>query len=150
VSQQMRRLLRSRRLADVRGFTLVELLVCMLILSIMAAIALPAWLDQRGKGEDVEAKMTIRTAAIALNSHEAETGSFDATPAQLVAIEPSLSDAVDLRVTGDDDEYEIHERSASTTDFWITRATTGRLMRDCSNHGYGLCRGDPDARGNYW
>jgi type II secretory pathway pseudopilin PulG len=128
----------------------VELLVCMLILSILAVIALPAWLDQRGKGEDTEAKMTIRTAVIALSSYATETDSFDATPAQLVAIEPSLEDALDLRVSGDDDEFEVRERSADATDFWIRRDPTGRLTRDCSNHGYGLCRGDPDARGNYW
>jgi prepilin-type N-terminal cleavage/methylation domain-containing protein len=146
----MRRLLRTRRIADARGFTLVELLVCMLILSIMAAIALPAWLDQRGKGEDTEAKLTIRTAVIALNSHQMDTGTYNATPAQLEAIEPSLSDAIDLRITGDDDEFEVRERSANTTDFWMTRAPSGVLTRDCSNHGYGLCRGSPDGRGNHW
>jgi type IV pilus assembly protein PilA len=146
----MRRLLRSPRLADARGFTLVELLVCMLILSILAAIALPAWLDQRAKGEDAEAKLTIRTAAIALNSHHMETGTFNATRAQLIAIEPSLDDSINLRISGDDDEFEIRERSADTTDFWLTRAPDGELTRDCSNHGYGLCRGTPDARGDHW
>ena len=146
----MRRLLRTRPLADARGFTLVELLVCMLILSIMAAIALPAWLDQRAKGEDTEAKLTIRTAVVALSSHHMDTGSYNATPAQLEAIEPSLVDAIDLRITGDDDEFEVRERSADTTDFWMTRAPNGTLTRDCSNHGYGLCRDNPDARGNHW
>jgi type IV pilus assembly protein PilA len=146
----MRRLLRSRRLADARGFTLVELLVCMLILSIMAAIALPAWLDQRAKGEDAEAKQTLRTAVIALNSHHLDTGDYNATTADLVTIEPSLGDALDLRVSGDDDEFEIRERSADTTDFWMIRNPDGSLSRDCSQHGYGLCRGSPDARGNHW
>jgi type IV pilus assembly protein PilA len=146
----MRRLLRSRPIADVLGFTLVEVLVCMLILSIMAVIALPAWLDQRAKGEDAEAKLTIRTATIALHSHWTETGTYDATRAQLVAIEPSLVDAIDLRITGDEDEYEIREESADTTVFWMIRASDGTITRDCSNHGYGLCRSNADARGNHW
>jgi prepilin-type N-terminal cleavage/methylation domain-containing protein len=146
----MRRLPRSRRIADVRGFTLVELLVCMLILSIMAAIGLPAWLDQRAKGQDSEAKLTIRTAAIALESDQAETGTYNATPARLQAVEPSLVEAIDLRITGDEDEYEIREDSANATVFWMSRAPSGTLTRDCSNHGYGLCRDNADARGNHW
>jgi type IV pilus assembly protein PilA len=146
----MRRLLQSRRFADVRGFTLVELLICMLILIILSAIALPAWLDQRAKGEDAEAKLTIRKAVIALNAHHMDTGTFDATRAELEAIEPSLADAIDLRITGDEDTFEVRERSADTTDFWLTRAPDGTIARDCSQHGYGLCRGDPDANGNHW
>jgi type IV pilus assembly protein PilA len=146
----MRRLLRSRPFADARGFTLVELLVCMLIMSIMLAILLPAWLDQRAKGEDTEAKLTIRTAAIALHTHEAETGTYDATRAQLEAIEPSLADAIDLRIDGDGDEYEIRETSEAGTEFWMTREPDGTITRDCSNHGYGLCRADADAAGNHW
>jgi type IV pilus assembly protein PilA len=143
-------MLRSSPLADARGYTLVELLVCLLILSIMAVIALPAWLDQRAKGEDAEAKLTIRTAAIALQAHHTETGTYDATVPQLIAIEPSLADALRLRVTGDEDGYEIREESEGSTDFWLIRAAGGALTRDCSNHGYGLCRAQPDAHGNHW
>src|SRR5688572_22781300 len=84
---------RPRLLADARGFTMVELLVCLLILTIMAAIALPAFLDQRAKGEDSEAKLTIRTAAIALHAHYATENTFAATIAELEAIEPSLDEA---------------------------------------------------------
>jgi type IV pilus assembly protein PilA len=143
----MRRL--RRKLAAERGLTLTEILVVLLMIGILAAIMLPAWMDQRAKGEDTEAKLTIRTTAIALIAYADEHGTFDATVPELVAIEPSLADTIDLRVQGDADSFEVRERSAATTEFWM-RQTDGRVTRDCSNHGHGLCRDAPDARGNHW
>jgi type IV pilus assembly protein PilA len=139
-----------RPFADERGFTLVELLVCLLIFGIMAAIALPAFLDQRAKGEDTEAKLALRTAATALRTFALTEDTFAATRAQLEAIEPALADARNLTVTGDDDEFTITEDSADGTTFEMTRAPTGRITRDCSNPGFGLCRDSVDGAGNRW
>jgi len=54
---------RMRAKKQDEGFTLIELLVVIIIIGILAAIAIPVFLNQRKKGVDASLKSDLRTVA---------------------------------------------------------------------------------------
>jgi type IV pilus assembly protein PilA len=55
---------RTQRSGD-NGFTLIELLVVIIIIGILAAIAIPVFLNQRQKGYDAQARADLRNIGTA-------------------------------------------------------------------------------------
>src|SRR3989337_3009050 len=67
------------------GFTLIELLVVIIIIGILAAIAIPVFLNQRKKGWDTAVKSDLRNAATAQETYitDSAAGVYTITKADL-------------------------------------------------------------------
>jgi len=139
------------------GFTLIELLVVMLILGILAAIALPAFFNQKDKAGDAKAKEYVHSAQVAMETYGTENGGKYTPPTapatlkgELVRIEPTLSSATGLAVeaTGAGAElnkgYSVTVQGSSTTQtFTLTRSpANGSLSFTCDTDGTGGCPGN--------
>lgn len=72
-----------------KGFTLVELLVVIIIIGILAAIAIPLYLNQQAKAKDSSLKSDLKNAQIAV--------------ATSLVDDPTGAEAEDLEFTGSND-----------------------------------------------
>jgi type IV pilus assembly protein PilA len=134
--------LRSRG-QDEKGFTLIELLVVILIIGILAAIALPAFLNQRGKAQDAAAKSDVRSAQTAMETYYTDHQTYaTATVTELTNIEPALTNANGLALVGTPTAsgytISVTSKGSDTNVFKITN-TGGTVTRTCTTGGKAGC-----------
>ena len=120
------------------GFTLIELLVVILIIGILAAIALPAFLSQRGKAQDTDAKSMARTVQTAFETVYTDQQSYKiggaaATAAGLHGVEPAIPDDANVisAVTSDDSSWSVTVKSKTGNTFTVAKDANGNVTHTC-------------------
>jgi type IV pilus assembly protein PilA len=144
----------SRRAKDEKGFTLIELLVVILIIGILAAIAIPAFLNQRNKAYDAAAKSNLKTAQTAEETYATDQNGSYATDTlstsdtgSLATIEPALKNppfvtaAAATPATAGYTLTATAQGSGASPDVFTLTSANGTVSRTCSGTGGGCVGG---------
>ncbi len=107
------------------GFTLIELLVVVIIIGILAAIAIPVFLNQRNSARNASAESDARNIAIAMESAYTTLGQYPTTTTELTdqGAQKSQGNYADVKVVGA--AYVISTCNAESGDLFYYDSAAG-------------------------
>lgn len=131
-----------RRAREQKGFTLIELLVVVIIIGLLAAIAIPAFLGQRDKANDAAAQSLVRNAQTAVEAAYADTQDYSTiNVAALGRIEPNIAwnttglakdDSVNFTAAANGYTLVSTSRSANVYTLTKDETATPTVSRTCA------------------
>jgi len=121
-----------------QGFTLIELLVVVIIIGILAAIAIPVFLNQRKSAVDASMKSDLRTVATAMETYLTQKNGYPANETELGAVALSPGNVLKVAVATGGASYTIaatratgaQPSSLDSDEAWIYESAAGGLQSE--------------------
>ena len=120
-------LTRINKHRDEAGFTLIELLVVVIIIGILAAIAIPVFLNQRNSARNASVQQDLRTVATSLETYYTDNLGYPADSSAAGWTTPNLSPDNVVTVEFSGEVYTITGCNTAAGETYTYVSNTGGL-----------------------
>jgi prepilin-type N-terminal cleavage/methylation domain-containing protein len=123
-----------------RAFTLIELLIVVLIIAVLAAIAVPNFLEAQVRAKVGRAKADLRTIATALESYAADAGHYPLNDGNYNVVPRELTSPISYigsnRLLDPFSEKELHPQYGELARYYTYAkiVTAGEALQDIQVH----------------